>query len=316
MLPLGRIGIRAENGDDRMSKFSKDEQFTLMTLFAIFRSPLMFGGDLPGTDDFTLSLLTNKEVLEVNQHSDYNKQLFRNNDLIAWTAADPKTSDKYLALFNARDQVTIIEDKASWKSNLVTSKNKERVEDVNISISNSRKLFLCVTDGGDGTSWDHADWIEPVISGPKGKLNLTDLKWIKATSGWNNPAINKSVAGNTLNVAGMDYTNGIGTHANSIIEYDIPEGYDRFSAKVGLDKECMDHPEGASVQFYVFTQEPGGPVPADSVQVPVTLEQLGLKGNYTVKDLWNNKSLGDFGDEFAPFIKQHGAGLYRISVTK
>lgn len=316
MLPLGRIGIRAENGDDRMSKFTKDEQFTLMTLFAVFRSPLMFGGDLPSTDAFTLSLLTNKEVLEVNQHSANNKQLFRSNDLIAWTADDPKTGDKYLALFNAQDQVAIIEDKASWKSTLVTCKNKEQVESVNIDISNSRKLFLCVSDGGDGTAWDHADWIEPILTGPKGKLNLTDLKWKKATSGWNNPAINQSVAGTKLNVAGKDFANGIGTHSNSVIEFDIPEGYDHFSAKVGLDKECMDHPEGASVKFYVFTQEPGGPVPADSVQVPVTLTQLGLKGNYSVKDLWNNKSIGDFGKEFAPFIRQHGAGLYRISVKK
>lgn len=33
MLPLGRIGIRAERGDNRMSAFTKDEQYTLMTLW-------------------------------------------------------------------------------------------------------------------------------------------------------------------------------------------------------------------------------------------------------------------------------------------
>ena len=75
MLPLGRIGIRAENGDDRMSRFSRDEQISLMSLFAIFRSPLMFGGDLPSNDAFTLSLITNKEVLYVNQFSQNNKQV-------------------------------------------------------------------------------------------------------------------------------------------------------------------------------------------------------------------------------------------------
>ena len=65
MLPLGKIGIRAERGQPRLTGFTKDEQYTLMTLFAIFRSPLMFGGDLPGNDKFTLSLLTNRDVLEV-----------------------------------------------------------------------------------------------------------------------------------------------------------------------------------------------------------------------------------------------------------
>ena len=103
MLPLGRIGIRAERGQPRMSGFTKDEQYTLMTLFAIFRSPLMFGGNLPDNDEFTLSLITNTDVLEVNQHSINNKQLFRENDLIAWTADDPTTGDKFLALFNASD---------------------------------------------------------------------------------------------------------------------------------------------------------------------------------------------------------------------
>jgi hypothetical protein len=104
MLPLGRIGIRAERGDNRMSAFTKDEQTTLMSLFAIFRSPLMFGGNLPDNDEFTLSILTNPEVLYVNQHSENNKQLFNNNDLIVWTADDPKTGDKFLALFNATEK--------------------------------------------------------------------------------------------------------------------------------------------------------------------------------------------------------------------
>ena len=109
MLPLGKIGLRAERGAPRWSGFTRDEQYTLMTLFSIFRSPLMFGGDLPGNDGFTLSLITNKDVLNVNQHSTNGKQLFRDNDLIVWTADDPKTGDKYLALFNASDSVSPVE---------------------------------------------------------------------------------------------------------------------------------------------------------------------------------------------------------------
>ena len=75
MLPLGRIGIRAERGDNRSSLFTRDEQQTLMTLWSIFRSPLMFGGDLPSNDAFTLALITNPEVLAVNQHSSNGHQL-------------------------------------------------------------------------------------------------------------------------------------------------------------------------------------------------------------------------------------------------
>ncbi|HNY78395.1 MAG: glycoside hydrolase family 27 protein [Sedimentisphaerales bacterium] len=103
MLPLGRISIRGERGDDRRTRLTKDEQITLMTLWSIFRSPLMFGGDLPSNDKFTLSLLTNDEVLAVNQNSTNHRELYRHDGLIAWVADVPDAKDKYVALFNTRD---------------------------------------------------------------------------------------------------------------------------------------------------------------------------------------------------------------------
>ncbi len=103
MLPLGRISIRGERGDDRRTRLTKDEQITLMTLWSIFRSPLMFGGDLPSNDNFTLSLLTNNEVLAVNQNSTNNRELYHRDGLIAWAADVPESKDKYVALFNTRD---------------------------------------------------------------------------------------------------------------------------------------------------------------------------------------------------------------------
>ncbi len=86
-----------------MTKFSKDEQYTLMSLWCIFRSPLMFGGDLTSSDAFTLSLITNKEVLRVLKNSTNNHELFNADDKIAWIADDAATGDKYLALFNSSD---------------------------------------------------------------------------------------------------------------------------------------------------------------------------------------------------------------------
>ena len=128
MLPLGRIGIRAERGVPRMSGFTKDEQRTLMTLFAIFRSPLMFGGNLPDNDQFTLSLITNMEVLKVDQQSRNNRQIFRNGDIIAWTADDPGTGDKYLALFNASDSEGPVE--ISVKLDLIGLSSNHDVKDI------------------------------------------------------------------------------------------------------------------------------------------------------------------------------------------
>lgn len=103
MLPLGRISIRDDKGPDRQSRFTRDEQFTLMTLWSIFRSPLMMGGDLPSLGEFTLSLLTNQEVLAVNQKSSGNRELFHQGDKVVWMAGDPISGGKYLALFNLAD---------------------------------------------------------------------------------------------------------------------------------------------------------------------------------------------------------------------
>lgn len=103
MLPLGRIGIRAERGDPRMSLLTHDEQYALMTLWSIGRSPLMFGGNLPDNDDFTLALMTNDEVLEVNQKAATSRQLFARGDQVAWVASIAGSRTKYIAIFNIGD---------------------------------------------------------------------------------------------------------------------------------------------------------------------------------------------------------------------
>ena len=100
MLPLGRISIRGERGEDRLCRLSRDEQLSLMTLLSIFRSPLMFGGDLPSMDEWTLSLLTNKEVLRMHREGCDVRELCREGDLVAITSRGSVTGDRYLAVFN------------------------------------------------------------------------------------------------------------------------------------------------------------------------------------------------------------------------
>jgi hypothetical protein len=101
MLPLGKLSGGHPHATGRWTHFTTNEQYTVMSLWAIARSPLILGADLTQMDPFTLSLLTNDEVIAVNQYSLHNRQLFRTNDLIAWTADAEDSANKYLALFNA-----------------------------------------------------------------------------------------------------------------------------------------------------------------------------------------------------------------------
>lgn len=106
MLPLGHISIRGERGKDRMTRLTRDEQYSFMTFFTIFRSPLMYGGDLPTMDDFTLSLLTNEEVLRMHREGTDVRQLFQQDGQLAVTSRNSRTGEVYLALFNIADDKT------------------------------------------------------------------------------------------------------------------------------------------------------------------------------------------------------------------
>jgi hypothetical protein len=100
MLPLGLIGIRGHYGGERMTRFTRDEQVMLMTLWCIARSPLMFGGNLPANDTWTLNLLTNPGVLRLLSHSHQPEQHQLDAEHLLWTARDDEDGSLYLAAFN------------------------------------------------------------------------------------------------------------------------------------------------------------------------------------------------------------------------
>jgi alpha-galactosidase len=99
MLPLGRLAL-----GERDTKFTPDEQRTVMTLWSIARSPLIMGGDLRHLDAATLALLTNREVLTVNQASTDNMPHFVEDGMRIWTARPETGSGRYVALFNTTNK--------------------------------------------------------------------------------------------------------------------------------------------------------------------------------------------------------------------
>ena len=68
MLPLGHLSVFDRPvGRSRRTNFTRPEQMTLLSLWSLLPSPLMVGADLPDNDPWTLALLTNPEVIAVNQ---------------------------------------------------------------------------------------------------------------------------------------------------------------------------------------------------------------------------------------------------------
>ena len=112
MMPLGHLSLNGRPvGPDRMSHLTKNETYTLLSLWCIAHSPLIMGGDLLTSPRWVISLLQNKEVIEVDQHSSDNHQVFRNDDEAIWMAKGAKPGVIYIALFNLEDKQQTIEFK-------------------------------------------------------------------------------------------------------------------------------------------------------------------------------------------------------------
>jgi len=140
---------------------------------------------------------------------------------------------------------------------IVNTETPGHAAKIEADIKGQKDLYLVVTDGGNGYGSDWANWAEPKLIGSKGEVKLTDLKWKNASADWGNVGVNKNVNGGDLRIAGKPVEFGIGTHANSIIHFELPEGYDKFVARAGIDNGGSDQGMGSSVQFFVYTSAPG-----------------------------------------------------------
>ena len=148
--------------------------------------------------------------------------------------------------------------KPIFSSKVITPSTPNHSVDIDVKLGNAKKLFLVIDDGGNGFSCDWADWINPRLVGPKGEQKLSEIKWKTATADWGQVRVNKNCGGQAMRVAGKSISNGIGAHATSLIEFDLPAGFNRFVAQGGLDNGGTDQPGGkdSSVRFHVFTRKP------------------------------------------------------------
>jgi hypothetical protein len=102
MLPVGKLGKGF--GFERDTNFTKEEQRTMMTLWCLFGSPLMIGAELTLLDPWTLSLLTNREILSLLSDVCERQQEERTPEYIIWSSRNKSTADRYLAFFNISDE--------------------------------------------------------------------------------------------------------------------------------------------------------------------------------------------------------------------
>jgi hypothetical protein len=103
MLPFGHFPHPGDGSAPRDTHLTHDEQVTVMNLWSIFQSPLIMGGDLPSNDEWTAKLLTNAEVLAVDQHASGRKPLVSTDTEAVWKSKPQDGKGYYVAVFNLSD---------------------------------------------------------------------------------------------------------------------------------------------------------------------------------------------------------------------
>lgn len=101
MLPLGHLGKGF--GHEWECNLTQEEQKTMMTLWCMFRSPLMLGCELTMLDSWTKQLITNKNLLSLLKEDRHGRQIERNDVFAIWVNESDREGRACVALFNLKD---------------------------------------------------------------------------------------------------------------------------------------------------------------------------------------------------------------------
>lgn len=146
-----------------------------------------------------------------------------------------------------------------------------------VSVAGKTDVYLVVSDAGDGFSCDWANWIDlKLISNDSQQAtqSLSEVDWESAAAGWGKPGKNVNVEGQALMLGGKAYPSGIGTHANSLIHFRLPPGFDRLTGIAALDDAGIKQGGGSTVVFEIYDQQP-----------PVSPSEAGHEANAAVAGL-------------------------------
>jgi len=137
-----------------------------------------------------------------------------------------------------------------WSSGIV----RNGAVEVDVDITGAKKLWLVATEGDEGQSSDWIAWLEPRVTHAGGVAKLAETPWTRADAAWGKTQRGKNCTGGPIVVDGRTWTEGIGSHAYSVTEFELPANATRFTARAAIDEEGSK--QGRSdVEFQVLLDE-------------------------------------------------------------
>ena len=265
-------------------------------------------------DTFTESLLTNRTLMAINQNSTKNKPFFDNKGIVAWSAEDSGSKDRYVAVFNLEDQYDISNADVLSEGELISRQTPGQGRQIIANLEGYSKIALVMGNGGDGFEYDHALWVKPTVELSFGtKVDLSRQKWKFATVGYGEPSNELAPDKKPLSVGGVPVTNGIFAHAPSTIIFDLPAGAKSFSAFAALNDSCMGVAVGGTIQPFVYGFKDGGNQDRKSRRMSFDLGPAGAKPGSKVTDVWTGEAWTLESQTTILDIPWHGCKLLKIS---
>jgi len=145
--------------------------------------------------------------------------------------------------------------KLLFSSPILTAKTPGHRVNAQVDVKGVKKLVLIVSPGDDGFACDWADWVEPTLTTSSGSKSLLDLNWSSATTEWGEVRKNANAGGGELKVLDRVLP-GIGTHASSVITFDLPSDALEFKVGCALDQGGVNQNNGTStsLQFHIAAE--------------------------------------------------------------
>lgn len=137
-----------------------------------------------------------------------------------------------------------------WSSGIV----RKGSVDVDVDVTGAKTLWLVATEGERGQSADWIDWLEPRVVHAGGVAKLAEMPWKRADEAWGDTRRGKNCTGGPIVVDGKTWDEGIGSHADSVIAYELPPNSTRFTAKAAVDDEGSKQDQ-SDVEFQVLLDE-------------------------------------------------------------
>jgi hypothetical protein len=213
---------------------SNDQNKSHFGLWALMAAPLIAGDDVRSISSTNLAIITNPDVIAVDQDSAgiQGRRIIQSGNLETWVKPLGKDFTTYaVGLFNRGGSATTMT--INWKD-LRLDTNAVTVRDLWLGKAlGTMKGHYSVQVPTNGLA------LLKVVGtmDPKATYWVSDLPFTQLANGYNNVQVDKSNGGKGLKLGSTSYTKGLGTNSASKIAVPLHKKFDRFQSDIGIDAE-------------------------------------------------------------------------------